>query len=122
MNQNRSHSPVTSSALADMDLFFSTLHLYLPGSLPVTISVLVLATIVMLFTVRDVPSDIMSRVSRVQMTVASGSPVKTQVRVNTGGSVMGVVWRLNWSGPVMAGAPEGGAEKANLLVLRDRNI
>ena len=119
MNQNRSHSPVTSSALASLDIFFSTLHLYLPGSLPVTISVLVLATIVMLFTVRDVPSDNML-VSRVQMTVASGSPVNTQVRVNTGGSAMGVVWRLNWT--VMAGAPEGGAEKANLLVLRDRNI
>ena len=76
----------------------------------------------MLFTVRDVPSDnMLESLSRVQMTVASGSPVKTHVRVNTGGSVMGVVWRLNWSGPVMAGAPEGGADKANLLVLRDRD-
>ena len=75
----------------------------------------------MLFTVRDVPSDNIM-LSRLQKTVASGSPVKTHVRVNTGGSVMGVVWRLNWSGPVMCTTPEGGAKKANLLVLRDRNI
>ena len=44
--------------------------------------------------------------SRVQVTVVAGPPVETQVRVNTGGSAVGVVWRLNWSGPVMAGAPE----------------
>ena len=44
--------------------------------------------------------------SRVQVTVVAGPPVETQVRVNTGGSAVGVVWRLNWSGPVMVGAPE----------------
>ena len=48
---------------------------------------------------------------RVQMTVASGSPVKIQVRMNTGGSAVGVVWRLKWSLPKISTAPEKGAEK-----------
>ena len=64
----------------------------------------------MLITIGEVPSDNTSP-SRIQMTVVAG-PVKTQVRVNTGGSAVGVVWRLNWSGLVMAGAPEGGVEKS----------
>ena len=34
--------------------------------------------------------------------------METQVRVNTGGSVVGVVWRLNWSGPVVSTTPEKG--------------
>ena len=38
--------------------------------------------------------------SRVQLTVVAGPPVETQFRVNIGGSAVGVVWRLNWSGLV----------------------
>ena len=109
----QSHSPVTSSASASSkDPLFSTRHLYLPSSRPVTVSVLVLAVIVVLITIGEMPSDnTFPSPSRVQMTVVAG-PVKTQVRVNIGGSAVGVVWRLNWSGLVMAGAPEGGVEKS----------
>ena len=105
---DQSHSPVTISFLASLDTLFLTLHLYFPGSLPVTVSVLVLAVIVMLVTVGEVPSD-NSLSSRLQVTVAVGSPVKTQVRVNTGGSAVGMVWRLNWGRPVTLSA-EGGVE------------
>ena len=52
-------------------------------------------------------SPVAAAPSRVQVTVVAGPPVETQVRVNTGGSAVGVVWRLNWSGSVMVGAPEG---------------
>ena len=106
----QSHSPVTSSAVAFMDLSLSTLHLYLPGSLPITVSVFVFVTLV---TVGEMPSDNLI-LSRLQVIVAVGSPVKTQVRVNTGGSVVGVVRRLNWSGPVIIITPKGGTEKSNL--------
>ena len=51
-------------------------------------------------------SPVAAAPSRVQVTVVAGPPVEIQVRVNTGGSAVGVVWRLNWSGPVMVGAPE----------------
>ena len=110
---DQSHSPITFSFLASLDTLFSTLHLYFPGSLPVTVSVFVLAVIVVLVTVGEVPSDNTFVSSRHQKTVAVGSPVKTQVRVNTGVSAVGVVWRLNWSGPMMLSA-EGGVEKSNL--------
>ena len=93
-----------------MDPSLSTLHLYLPGSLPITVSVFVF---VMLVTVGEVPSDNTLR-SRLQVIVAVGSPVKTQIKVNTGGSAVGVVRRLNWSGPVIITTPKGGTEKSNL--------
>ena len=47
------------------------------------------------------------------MTVASGSPVKIQVRVNTGGSAVGVLRRLKWSLPMISTAPEKGEEKTS---------
>ena len=40
------------------------------------------------------------------MTVVARPPVETQVRVNTGGSVVRADVRLNSSWPVMVGAPE----------------
>ena len=67
----------------------------------------------MLVTVGEMPSD-NTLLSRLQLIVAVGSPVKTQVKVNTGGSVVGVVRRLNWSGPVIIITPKGGTEKSNL--------
>ena len=54
--------------------------------------------------------------SRVQVTVVAGPPVETQVRVNTGGSAVGVVWRLNWSGPVNGCTPEVGKGKVIWIV------
>ena len=106
----QSHSPVTASIVASLDPSLSTLHLYFPGSLPNTVSVFVFVTLV---TVGERPSD-NSILSRLQVIVVVGSPVKTQVRVNSGGSVVGVVRRLNWSGPVIITTPKGGTEKSNL--------
>ena len=43
--------------------------------------------------------------SRVQVTVVAGPPVEIQVSVNIGGSAVGVVWRLNWTGSVIVTSP-----------------
>ena len=42
----------------------------------------------------------------VQEIVVAGPPVEIQVRVNTGGLVVGVVRRLNWSESLIATMPE----------------
>ena len=59
-----------------------------------------------IFTTTREVTPVAAAPSRVQVIVVAGPPVETQVRLNTGGSAVGVVWRWNWIGTVIATTPE----------------
>ena len=77
------NKPCMVNVLEAVDgLLFATVHLYSPGSLPVTVRVWVYCAVTgSLSTVFLVPSVTVVE-SLVQVTVVAGPPVEIQVRVN----------------------------------------
>ena len=64
-------------------LLFSTVHLYTPPSLPLTVRVCVYCAVVALSNTVSFPSMTVME-SLVQVTVVAGPPVEIQVRLNGG--------------------------------------
>ena len=63
-------------------LLLATVHMYVPGLLPVTVRVCVYCAVTGSFNTVSVPSVTMVVESLVQVTVVAGPPVEIQVRVN----------------------------------------
>ena len=62
-------------------LLLATVHMYVPGCLPLTVRVCVYCAVTALFNTVSVPSVTVME-SLVQVTVVAGPPVEIQVRVN----------------------------------------